>query len=468
MGQDSTEGGAHQESVSLKVSEVPTSPSAGRAAIVAGTAPEPLEVHLIEPSVAGHRRWRTVAIVSAIILVVAGAVVGGVCGSGLCSSNSTTPAAAPASSENSFIPPNDPVTFTPIKLTYAAWKQWYIRDSGHGRLYVATRGDAGGNSTITVSEAIGYGMMIAALAKDEEVFQGLLKFYQHWLNGNGLMSWKIDAEKAGSSSYVLRTSSDGVSGATDGDLDVAYALLLAYEKWNNDTHLMVARDVLSAIKFRCISAPEAPNATMYIGDWVSPQSNWSQLIRSSDFVLEHMDKFAQYDKSGAPLWQELKVNMISILNQVLDLYPGTGLISDFLLWNDTAARFLPVTKMVLERDQDQTFYWNACRVPWRVGVYYAATKDANISSWANVLSSFLKSKPAVTEGFTLSGQTVPSPAIKANAFQAPAALLVSAMLGATNVPDNWKVAVETMQGIYYQDTVALLCLMQMEQFGINW
>jgi endo-1,4-beta-D-glucanase Y len=63
----------------------------------------------------------------------------------------------------------------------------WIADCGGGLLRVEWD-----TQSQTVSEGIGYGMLLAASWEDQATFDGLFAFYQSHLNANGLMNWKVD------------------------------------------------------------------------------------------------------------------------------------------------------------------------------------------------------------------------------------------------------------------------------------
>ena len=69
-------------------------------------------------------------------------------------------------------------------------------------------------------------MLVSVLMGKEDDFKSILTFYEHFTNHNGLMSWRISEE--GFYQNIVVGGSDQDS-ATDGDLDAAYALLLAGE-----------------------------------------------------------------------------------------------------------------------------------------------------------------------------------------------------------------------------------------------
>src|SRR5262249_26048404 len=75
----------------------------------------------------------------------------------------------------------------------------------------------------TVSEGIGYGMIIAVFMGDQPLFDELWKYEQMHPDDNGLMNW-----------YILKDGTigeNGTGGATDADEDWAFALLMADKQW---------------------------------------------------------------------------------------------------------------------------------------------------------------------------------------------------------------------------------------------
>ena len=67
-------------------------------------------------------------------------------------------------------------------------------------------------------------MLIAVLARQLDDFKGFLLFYEQFLNQKGLMSWQLCRT---SGPVYVNPENGGCNAATDGDLDAAYALLLA-------------------------------------------------------------------------------------------------------------------------------------------------------------------------------------------------------------------------------------------------
>ncbi len=94
----------------------------------------------------------------------------------------------------------------PIADAYARWKVNFVRNNNQ---IVAPE-----QQNAITSEAMGYGMMIAAAMGDKAAFDQFYGYVRGQLS-NGLMNWK-----------------NGSSGsASDGDIDIAYALLMANVQW---------------------------------------------------------------------------------------------------------------------------------------------------------------------------------------------------------------------------------------------
>ena len=102
---------------------------------------------------------------------------------------------------------------------YNTWKSTYAQACGSQYRILFDDG------TSTVSEGIGYGMLLAAYAADKALFDGLWAYYKANSNGNGLMNWKMSG----------CTGTAGTNGATDADLDAAMALVVASKQWPSAT-----------------------------------------------------------------------------------------------------------------------------------------------------------------------------------------------------------------------------------------
>src|SRR5262249_16447233 len=137
-----------------------------------------------------------------------------------------------------------------IKSYYDYWKKTYVRQSNGatpgGGYYVFMKGTGGSGNEITTSEAHGYGMIIFALIAGYDIhakqyFDGMFNMFDKHRSKNNPnnMSWVIDKSEL---------KSKDQDSATDGDMDIAYALLLAHHQWGsngNIDYLSQARKIIT-------------------------------------------------------------------------------------------------------------------------------------------------------------------------------------------------------------------------------
>ena len=100
------------------------------------------------------------------------------------------------------------------RILAEAWenyKKYQITAEGAGG-YLRV-GKPGGE---TVSEGIGYGMILAVWFDDRETFDGLWQYAKSHHNEKGLMHWKIGPDN--------QPTADGRNSATDADEDMAFAI----------------------------------------------------------------------------------------------------------------------------------------------------------------------------------------------------------------------------------------------------
>jgi endoglucanase len=300
---------------------------------------------------------------------------------------------------------------------YQQWKASYLRQGcGDGRYYVDAAGDGktieGGtaNSTLSISEGHGYGMLITVMMADFEpdaqiIFNGMLSFFHdHPAKSDpGLMAWN-----------QLRTCQNagedvgGDNSATDGDLDIAYALLLADSKWGStgDINYRVEADkVISAIKQLEI---DPVSQFVRIGDWVDSVDNgqYAHTTRSSDFMVSHFKAFA--DISADSSWYSVRDRTYLIIDHIRASFSqDTSLIADFIV--DVPDNPRPAQANYIEGTGDGEYSWNAVRYPWRIALDYLLYGEqrafdalAPINSWIKKVSG--GDPKNIAETYTLDGQ----------------------------------------------------------------
>ncbi|MBO9699538.1 MAG: T9SS type A sorting domain-containing protein [Sporocytophaga sp.] len=140
-------------------------------------------------------------------------------------SGATKPFGTNSSYEYGLLPSNLPTSgsygkASEIASIYNQWKTDYVENCGTDKARVKWD-----DQSKTVSEGIGYGMLLAAYAADKDLFNRLWAYYKQFRNSHGVMHWRING---------CNSVSDQ-NGATDAELDAAMALIVANYQWPNTT-----------------------------------------------------------------------------------------------------------------------------------------------------------------------------------------------------------------------------------------
>ncbi len=244
---------------------------------------------------------------------------------------------------------------------YEDWRKVYLWTDGcpePGMLRIW--GGAGNYKNGSCSEGIGYGMLISVyMATDDnhghEDFDALYKYYKYYTkqeNGartEGLMGWLID---------VNGKPVSGVA-ATDGDLDVGFALVLAAKKWKTGAYDYLA---------------EAKNQINIMMEGFVNQENFGILSSDIKTGKHTMSAYLMpawfktfYDVTGDERWLKVIDFSYKALKKYLDLNPSTGLMP---------YTFNVFTLELMKPERDH-YGWDSCRTPWRFGTDYLWNGTAN-------------------------------------------------------------------------------------------
>ncbi|KAF8958598.1 hypothetical protein BGZ46_001917 [Entomortierella lignicola] len=346
-----------------------------------------------------------------------------------------------------------------IEQKYAEWRSAYVRSWGD-MLYIDynKKGEVEQKNAITCSEAIGYGMLISVLMRNQQDFDGLMRWFLHFKNPNGLCSWQQIDDKH---SRTYRNAPDGgENSATDGDIDIATSLFYASRVWG--------RSACGRHDYRQIAIPlckaiwdhEINHYTHMptLGDWVKDGSTYSDVTRPSDFILAGFLTFYNEDPERSPQWSKVMDTIIVTVQHQLRLSP-TGLIADFLKLAANGL-FEPVTKQILESDNDKDYNWNSCRVPWRLSIYYLLTFDARIQPTLMAESSFFGSLREVHAGYHLDGRRISDRSYSDMSYTAPASVVMWTMRHPNQGPILQQMEDLESDRSYFGDSIQMLCLLQ--------
>ncbi|MFD9243652.1 glycosyl hydrolase family 8 [Streptomyces sp. NPDC059556] len=286
---------------------------------------------------------------------------------------------------------------------YNRWKSAFVRQNCGNGWYQIISPDA---DHPYVAEAQGYGMVVAATMAGadpdaKKIFDGLVK-------------WKIDHPSAinpnllAAEQDVNCRSVNGGDGATDGDMDVAYGLLLADKQWGS-TGTYNYKDL--ALKHIAAIKKDELNPTtklLKLGDWSSSGDQYYYITRTSDWMVDHFRAFRT--ASGDTTWDAVRTAHQTQISRLQSTYAsGTGLLPDFVVDTNTTPK--PAPGQVLEDPNDGAYWWNACRTPWRIADDAVTSGDATSLAAARKMNSWIKTKTGgdpnkIAIGYKLNGTQI--------------------------------------------------------------
>ncbi|MGW7427979.1 glycosyl hydrolase family 8 [Streptomyces sp. NPDC054861] len=336
---------------------------------------------------------------------------------------------------------------------YQRWKAAFVRQNCGNGWYQVISPDA---DHPYVAEAQGYGMVITATMAGadpdaKKIFDGLVK-------------WKIDHPSSvnpnllAAEQDVACKSVNGGDGATDGDMDVAYGLLLADKQWGSSgtyDYKGLALKHIAAIK------KDEVNPTtrlLKLGDWSSPGDAYYSITRTSDWMVDHFRAFRT--ATGDTAWDSIRTaHQTQIASLQATYAPATGLLPDFVVDTDTSPR--PAPGQVLEDPNDGAYWWNACRTPWRIADDAVTSGDPTSLAAARKLNSWIKTKTGGDPGRIAMGYRLNGTQISAGseaAFFAPFALAAMTDSGSQAWLDalwNKMLATPVDTGSYFSASIQL-------------
>lgn len=309
---------------------------------------------------------------------------------------------------------------------YLEWKGRYVTNEGveAGQLRAFDPNEEGK----TRSEGMAYGLLLSVFNDEPETFDQLWLYTQKHFNGLGLMDWDI-----GANSEVV-----GAGSASDADLDMAYALLLANSKWGG--YETEARQLLAAIWEN-----DVEKDTLVL----KPGGHWggSKVTNPSYFALGYMSAFAKADPEHD--WSGVGVKMAEILEKIKEKTGKRVFVPD---WCDAEGN------LVEGMSYDHTY--DATRIGWRLAQGAIIEAGGTAQKWSEEIASYFRLNPPGTlvDGYKLDG--TPIGQWHNNAFVAP----VYAAMEVTNNPraDEYRQEMIRIFGDrYYQDSLATLAMWTM-------
>jgi endo-1,4-beta-D-glucanase Y len=343
------------------------------------------------------------------------------------------------------------------QAAYSRWKTDLVTgDGAGGYLRVKRPNSANAEVNSTVSEGIGYGMLLAVHADDQDTFDKLWKYASLWLDGNGLMTWYINA--AG-------TQPLGSGAASDADEDMAFALVMADARWGGQgslpsTYIAAANTLIGAIWQHEVDHNRSD--VLMPGDQFPDGS----VINISYFAPAYYRVFSRV--SGNSGWSNAVDTSYTVIAATLNAQNGNASNGLIPAWSTPGG-----VPMAPPGTGDPTYHQlDSCRTPFRIGEDYCWNAEPRALSYLQKIDGFYSTVTiaAMVDGYDLNGtphpQFVTSGGPRAASFVGPAgvgAMATGAMYA--RLVDGAYASVATLADLagstYYQESWTALSLQMM-------
>jgi endo-1,4-beta-D-glucanase Y len=343
------------------------------------------------------------------------------------------------------------------QAAYTKWKTDLVTSDGaNGNLRVKRPNSSGAEVNSSNSEGIGYGMLLAVYQNDQDTFDKFWKYANQWLDSNKLMNWYINAE----GTQVL-----GMGAASDGDEDMAFALIMADARWGgkgslSTNYIDAAKTLLGNMWAHEVDHKR--NEVLMAGDQFPDGS----VINISYFAPAYYRVFARV--SGQSGWNTTADTSYTVIAATLNSQNGNASNGLVPAWSTPAG-----VPMAPSGTSDPTYHQlDSCRTPFRLGEDYCWNAEPRALTYLQKIDSFYSgvTVAAMVDGYDLNGnphpQFVNSGGPRAASFVGPAG--VGAMTtGSTyaKLRDDAYASVATLQDLagstYYQESWTVLSLQMM-------
>ncbi|WP_083878967.1 glycosyl hydrolase family 8 [Acetivibrio cellulolyticus] len=265
---------------------------------------------------------------------------------------------------------------------WEGWKSRHITSSGAGGFKRVQRDSS--TSYDTVSEGLGYGMLLAVYFKEQALYDDLYRYVKLHFNGNGLMAWHLDA-----SGNLAGTGANGC--ATDADEDIAVSLVFAHKQWGSSgsiNYSQEANNLINNLANHCLD-----------GDILKPGDSWGgwSTVNASYFAPAWYKIFAKF--TGNTKWNSVADKCYQIIESVKNKNSGTGLVPDWCTGDGSAVSGM-----------GYNYYYDATRYPWRTVLDYLWFGDERAKTNCDLINKFFKNiGPAnIKSGYSITGSQVGS------------------------------------------------------------
>jgi endoglucanase len=343
---------------------------------------------------------------------------------------------------------------------YKSWKKQYIHQvADTHQAYVFFEEE--GSKFQSVSEGQGYGMIVLTMMAGADpdahkIFNQLFNYViaHPSIPESTLMAW----------SQLADNKNKDTTSATDGDMDIAFALLLADKQWGSDGELNYIDSARKMIRDIMKKEINRNTYSILLSDAVESDSKDYYDMRSSDFMPLHCKSFMYATEDEQ--WKKVVDRNYALFSHLIKSYsPDAGLVPDFII--DINSHAKPAKPGYLESRYDGYYNYNACRVPLRIATDFLFTGDSRSYEMIHTINHWIRESCSgnpdnISAGYTLAGDDIKTRKFEALSFIGPFA--VAAMIESSNqqwLNDIW----DYMTGFklkdfdYYDNSIKMLCML---------
>jgi endo-1,4-beta-D-glucanase Y len=355
-----------------------------------------------------------------------------------------------------------------VKAAYAKWKNDTVTSDGaNGFRRVKRPNEPGLEPNSTVSEGIGYGMILAVFMDDQALFDDLWKYEQAHLDSQTyLMNWYIKADGSD-----IGSNPSGAGPASDADEDMAFAQVMADKQWGGKgsstrTYVDWAKETIGKIW----------NKEVISGKYLSPwPATGLPAINLSYFAPAYYKIFAKVDTADASGWKAVTDAMYDVLAKSLNASSGNSSNGLVPAWCDGNGVPNAGAFGATGGTAPTNYQYDSCRTPFRIGLDYCWTGETRAKDYVSKTSSFFNDTVGgaikIVDGYALNGsaqaqyQTGAKAQIQSAAFVGPAGVgAMSSPTYQTFVNDAYGVLITgdaIVGGTYYDESWMVLSLLMM-------
>ena len=357
-----------------------------------------------------------------------------------------------------------------VVAVYNAWKSDLVSSQGVGSNCTSCRrvirpAEPGLQKNSTVSEGIGYGMIIAVYMNDQALFDDLWRYEQAhtwtWTAtypqtgtaATSLMNWYIASD--GTVATTANGGQSGTGAATDADEDMAWALVMADRQWGGQgslskTYLAYAQQLLADIwKYEIDPTNLIPKNG---GSW-----GGINCLNISYFAPAYYRVFSSVGSQTG--WATVVTNLYTIISQSLNATNGNqnnGLVPAFSTSTGAPDQCGNSTNPNAST-QPHTYQYDACRTPFRIGIDACFNDSTDAVGYVAKTSSFFSAQGGaskIVDGYQLNG--TPNPQYPGGTYNGlSAAFIGTAGVGAMHKQSgqNYQSFLDDVYGLVRQNNL---------------